>query len=169
MRVPADAVLGEIGGAAGQIERQFLQAVVLANAETVGAMQTALDMTLEWAFDRYSFGRPLASYQELKHRFADMKTWLEAGHAISDMAAQAVSAGSPEAAELASAAKAFLGQYGAELLQDCIQMHGGIGLTFEHDIHFYLRRVTLDRTLHGTPAQHRARITSITAGEEDVA
>ena len=136
----------------------------MANAETVGAMQFALDMTLEWAFDRYSFGRPLASYQELKHRFADMKTWLEAGHAISDAAAGAVSAGAPEAAELASAAKAFLGQYGTELLQDCVQMHGGIGLTFEHDIHFFLRRVALDRTLHGTPAQHRARIASIAAG-----
>jgi alkylation response protein AidB-like acyl-CoA dehydrogenase len=169
VRVPADAALGEIGGAAARIERQFLQAVVMANAETVGAMHFALDMTLEWAFDRYSFGRPLASYQELKHRFADMKTWLEAGHAISDAAARAVSAGSPEAVELASAAKAFLGQYGAELLQDCVQMHGGIGLTFEHDIHFYLRRVTLDRTLHGTPAQHRARIASIASDQEDAA
>ncbi len=169
VRVPADAALGEVGGAADQIERQFLQAVVMANAETVGAMQTAFAMTLEWAFDRYSFGRPLASYQELKHRFADMKTWLEAGHAISDMAAQAVSAGSSEAGELASAAKAFLGQYGTELLQDCIQMHGGIGLTFEHDIHFYLRRVTLDRTLHGTPSQHRARIAGIASGEADAA
>ncbi|MGD0880155.1 MAG: acyl-CoA dehydrogenase [Acidimicrobiales bacterium] len=169
VRVPADAALGEVGGAAAQIERQFLRAVVMTNAETVGAMHFALDMTLEWAFDRYSFGRPLASYQELKHRFADMKTWLEAGHAISDVAAQAVSAGSPEAVELASAAKAFLGQYGAELVQDCVQMHGGIGLTFEHDIHFYLRRVALDRTLHGTPAQHRARIASIVSDGEAAA
>ena len=80
-----------------------------------------------------------------------------------------MSAGSPEAGELASAAKAFLGQYGTELLQDCVQMHGGIGLTFEHDIHFFLRRVTLDRTLYGTPAQHRARIASIAAGQEDAA
>ena len=169
VRVPIEAAFGEVGGAAHQIERQFLQAVVMANAETVGAMQTAFAMTLEWAFDRYSFGRPLASYQELKHRFADMKTWLEAGHAISDMAAQAVSAGSPEATELASAAKAFLGQYGTELLQDCVQMHGGIGLTFEHDIHFYLRRVTLDRTLHGTPSEHRARIARIVSDHEDAA
>ena len=90
VRVAADAVLGEIGGAAAQVDRQLQLAMVMANAETVGAMQFALDMTLEWAFDRYSFGRPLASYQELKHRFADMKTWLEAGHAISDTAAEAV-------------------------------------------------------------------------------
>ena len=58
-------------------------------------MQTAFEMTVEWAFDRYSFGRPLASYQELKHRFADMKTWLEASHAVSDAATAAVANGTP--------------------------------------------------------------------------
>ena len=169
VRVSTDSVLGEVGGADAQVERQLLFALVMTNAETVGAMQFALEMTLEWAFDRYSFGRPLASYQELKHRFADMKTWLEAGHAISDMAARAVSAGAPGAGELASAAKAFLGQYGTELLQDCVQMHGGIGLTFDHDIHLFLRRVALDRTLHGTPGQHRRRIASIVSSQEDAA
>ena len=76
-----------------QVERQLQLALVIANAEAVGAMQTAFDMTVEWAFDRYSFGRPLASYQALKHRFADMKTWLEASHAISDDAAAAVATG----------------------------------------------------------------------------
>ena len=70
-----------------QVERQLQRAVVLANAESVGAMQAGFDMTVEWAFDRYSFGRPLASYQALKHRFADMKSWLEASHAIGDEAA----------------------------------------------------------------------------------
>jgi alkylation response protein AidB-like acyl-CoA dehydrogenase len=169
VRVSAESVLGEVGGAQAQVERQLLVALVITNAETVGAMQFALDMTLEWAFDRYTFGRPLASYQELKHRFADMKTWLEAGHAISDTAARAVSTGAPEAGELASAAKAFLGQYGTELVQDCVQMHGGIGLTFEHDIHLFLRRVALDRTLHGTPGQHRQRIASIVSSQDDAA
>ena len=66
-------------------------------------MQTAFDMTVEWAFDRYSFGRPLASYQELKHRFADMKTWLEASHAISDAATAAVADGLPERGRAARA------------------------------------------------------------------
>ena len=77
---------GESGAADDQVDRQLERALALACAESVGAMQTAFDMTVEWAFDRYSFGRPLASYQELKHRFADMKTWLEASHAISDAA-----------------------------------------------------------------------------------
>jgi alkylation response protein AidB-like acyl-CoA dehydrogenase len=162
VRLPAAAVVGEVGGAASQVERQLQLAVVIANAESVGAMQVAFDLTVEWAFDRYSFGRPLASYQELKHRFADMKSWLEASHAISDNAAAAVDARAPDAGELVSIAKAYIGEYGAELLQDCVQMHGGIGVTFEHDIHLFLRRVTLNRALFGTPAEHRQRIAAFT-------
>ena len=107
-------------------------------------MQTAFDMTVEWAFDRYSFGRPLASYQALKHRFADMFMWLQSSHATSDAACAAVAAGDPDAAELVSAAKAYIGEYGAELVQDCTQMHGGIGVTFEHDLHLFLRRLTVE-------------------------
>jgi alkylation response protein AidB-like acyl-CoA dehydrogenase len=59
---------------------------------------------------------------------------------------------------LASAAKAYIGEFGAELIQDCVQLHGGIGVTFEHDLHLYLRRHTVDRALFGTPAEHRRRI-----------
>jgi alkylation response protein AidB-like acyl-CoA dehydrogenase len=161
VRVPVTAVVGEIGRAALQVERQLQLALVMLNAEMVGAMQTAFDMTVEWAFDRYTFGRPLASYQELKHRFADMKAWLEASHAISDAAAAAVQASAPDARELVGVAKAYIGQYGAELVQDCVQIHGGIGLTFEHDLHLFLRRVTVDSALFGTPAEHRQRITAI--------
>jgi alkylation response protein AidB-like acyl-CoA dehydrogenase len=158
VRLPADAVVGEIGGADAQVERQLQLALVILNAEAVGAMQAAFDMTVEWAFDRYSFGRPLASYQEIKHRFADMKSWLEASHAVSDAAAAAVEAHAPDAGELVSVAKAYIGDYGGELLHDCVQIHGGIGVTFEHDIHLFLRRVTLNRALFGTPADHRQRI-----------
>jgi alkylation response protein AidB-like acyl-CoA dehydrogenase len=123
-------------------------------------MQRVFDMTLEWAFDRYTFGRPLASYQELKHRFADMKAWLEASHAISDVAADAVQDARADAGELVSIAKAYIGHYGTELVHDCVQLHGGIGVTYEHDIHLFVRRVTLDRSLFGTPADHRQRIAS---------
>jgi alkylation response protein AidB-like acyl-CoA dehydrogenase len=161
VRVPSTAVIGVVGGADTQVERQLQRAIAIGTAESVGAMQTAFDLTVEWAFDRYSFGRPLASYQELKHRFADMKTWLEASHAISDSAIGAVATDSPDAPELLSTAAAFIGAYGSELLQDCVQIHGGIGVTFEHDLHLYLRRHTLDRVLFGTPAEHRRRITDI--------
>jgi len=161
VRVPLDAVVGDLGQAAEQVERQVQIAAALASAESVGAMQTAFDMTVEWAFERYSFGRPLASYQEIKHRFADMKSWLEASHGITDAAIAAIAGAAPDAAELASAAKAYTGHFGAELVQDCVQLHGGIGVTFDHDLHLFLRRVTLNRVLHGTPADHRARLASI--------
>ena len=159
VRVPRSSVLGEIGGGGQDVEWLLQRALVILAAESVGAMERAFELTLEWAFDRYSFGRPLASYQELKHRFADMKTWLEAGHAITDAAATAVESGTPESARLASAAKAYVGDYGAELIQDCVQIHGGIGLTFDHDVHLYLRRHAVDRMLFGTPTDHRLRIT----------
>jgi alkylation response protein AidB-like acyl-CoA dehydrogenase len=158
VRVGRDALVGELAGADDEVERQLLIALVVSTAEMVGAMQVAFDMTLEYSFQRYSFGRPLSSYQALKHRFADMKMWLEASHAIADAAAAAVSAGDPEAAEIASAAKAFVGDHGNELMQECVQLHGGIGVTYEHDLHLYLRRQSLDRTLHGTPTEHRQRI-----------
>ncbi|MBY0277530.1 acyl-CoA/acyl-ACP dehydrogenase [Candidatus Binatia bacterium] len=161
VRVPASALVGEPGRADMQVERQLQQALVLLAAESVGAMQSGFDMTLAWAFDRFSFGRPLASYQAIKHRFADLKAWLEASHAIADAAVAAVDAGSEEAAELASIAKAYVGDQGAELLQDCVQLHGGIGVTFEHDLHFFLRRLTVDRALYGTPAEHRQRLTAL--------
>ncbi|HUN35350.1 MAG TPA: acyl-CoA dehydrogenase family protein [Trebonia sp.] len=168
VRVPAEAVIGVAGQAFEQVERQLQLALVIAAAETVGAMQAGFDMTLAWAFDRYSFGRPLASYQALKHRFADMKTWLEASHAITDAAAAAVARRSDRAGELASAAKAYVGQYGPELMQDCVQMHGGIGLTREHDLHLYLRRVTTNAMLYGTPADHRLRIADFVEQREEL-
>lgn len=166
VRVPAGAVLGQVGKADEDVERQLLHAVVLLAAESVGAMETAFAMTLEWSFDRYSFGRPLASYQALKHRFAHMKSWLEAGHAIADEAAEAVASGAPGAATLASAAKSFVGDHGSELLHDCVQLHGGIGVTYEHDLHLYLRRHTVDRALYGTPGEHRLRVVDLMEREE---
>lgn len=169
VRVPASAAVGELGRADAQVERQLQIALVLLVAESVGAMQSGFDMTVAWAHDRYSFGRPLASYQALKHRFADMKAWLEASHAIADAAAAAVDAGAADAAELASIAKAYVGEHGAELLQDCVQLHGGIGVTFEHDLHLHLRRLTLDRALYGPPSEHRRRIADLLARREAVA
>ncbi|MGP0031649.1 MAG: acyl-CoA dehydrogenase family protein, partial [Acidimicrobiales bacterium] len=161
VRLPTSAVIGEVGNAGEQIGRQRQRAVAILSAEAVGTMQAAFDMTVEWAFDRYSFGRPLASYQELKHRFADMKTCLEASHAISDAATNAAADGSPDADELLSSAKAFIGDRGTDLIQDCVQIHGGIGVTFDHDLHLYLRRHTVNRALYGTPAEHRERLADL--------
>jgi alkylation response protein AidB-like acyl-CoA dehydrogenase len=161
MHLTEAAVVGTAGDAAADVERQLQRFLVLLDAESVGAMQAGFDMTVEWAFDRYTFGRPLASYQALKHRFADMLSWLEASHGISALSCTAVQERRDDAAELVSAAKAYIGQYGAALLQDCVQMHGGIGVTFEHDLHLFLRRVTVNRALAGTPAEHRQRIATL--------
>jgi alkylation response protein AidB-like acyl-CoA dehydrogenase len=161
VRVGNDAVVGELGSAEQAVGWLFDLAVVIQLAEIVGAMQWAFDTTLSWSFDRYSFGRPLASYQEIKHRFADMKMWLEASYAITDAAARALDADDGNRSQLVSAAKFYVGRNGAELMQDCVQLHGGIGVTFDHDLHLFLRRVTTNIPLFGTPAQHAVRISTI--------
>jgi alkylation response protein AidB-like acyl-CoA dehydrogenase len=164
--VPASAILGEPGPAAADAERQLQVAVVIQLAELAGAMDRGLELTAEWLFNRYSFGRPLASYQALKHRFADMRAWLEAARAMADAAAQHVQAESGRAGEYVSAGKSFLGVYALEVLQECVQFHGGIGVTFEHDLHLYLRRATVDAQLYGTVADHRERLTAILAATD---
>ncbi len=162
VRLPAGAVVGEVGNAAADLENQLQIAGVVQSAEMVGAAQVVFDFTLDWAFSRYSFGRPLASYQEIKHRFADMKMWLEASHGLADAAARHEER-DDTAALATSAAKAYTGDYLAELAQDCVQMHGGIGVTYEHDIHLFLRRITVDRLTYGTPTDHRQRIAALRA------
>jgi len=113
-----------------------------------------LAMTNQWLLDRHSFGRPLASYQALKHRFADMKLWFEAARATTAGAAEAVGARSPQAAKLVSVAKAYVGERAPVMLQDCVQLHGGIGVTWEHDLHLYLRRAAQNRAMFGSPEDH---------------
>ena len=148
--VPVTAVVGDAGAATPDVDRQIRISLVMLDAESVGTMQAGFDMTVEWAFDRYTFGRPLASYQALKHRFADMFT-VARGRATQSppppVPPPARARATP--AELLSAAKAYIGHYGTELLQDCVQMHGGIGVTYEHDLHLYLRRFAVDRARPG--------------------
>jgi alkylation response protein AidB-like acyl-CoA dehydrogenase len=152
------AVVGEAGGAAGQIERLFELAVTLQCASMTGTIDRVLAFTLEYLFDRYSFGRPLASYQALKHRFADMKVWDEASLATAAAAARAVDSRSEKAFELVSVAKSYIGDRAPLILQDCVQLHGGIGVTWDHDLHLYIRRAVQERALFGTPHEHRERI-----------
>jgi alkylation response protein AidB-like acyl-CoA dehydrogenase len=81
--------------------------------------------------------------------------WLEASHGVTELAAVAVQERDAEADEIVSAAASYVGDHGTEIVQECTQLHGGIGVTWEHDLHLYLRRVMLHRNLYGTPAQHR--------------
>ena len=156
--LPAAAVVGTVGGAADPVERQLEIAVAIQCSEMAGAADEMFGRTLAYSFDRFSFGRPLASYQALKHRFADMKLWLEACHATAFGAARAVQGRKERAPELVSVAKSYIGDRAPAILQDCVQLHGGIGVTWDHDLHLYLRRVVQDRALHGTPDEHRERI-----------
>jgi len=156
--VAPSAVVGSAAETAALIDRQSQLAQVLQCAEVVGILQTVFDFTAAWALDRHTFGRPLASYQVLKHGFADMKLWLEACRATTTAAVADVAARSPAAGLSASIAKSYVGEMSCRIVQACVQMHGGIGVTWEHDLHLYLRRVTLYRSTFGTPEEHNMRV-----------
>lgn len=163
VQVPAGNVVGSVGDAADDLARQLRIAAVVQCAETCGALQRVFEFTLEYLADRYSFGRPLASYQALKHRAADMKLALESCHAITIAAARSVGEDRPDARELASAAKVYVGRTATEMVQDCVQLHGGIGVTWEHDLHLYLRRVSVNRSTYGSVTDHREQVASALA------
>ena len=150
--------MGDVGGAADAVERQLHLAVALQSAEVVGGLDRVLEFTLEYLGDRSSFGRPLASYQAIKHRIADMKMWIEGCHGVTELAVRAVQDDDPDAIETVSAAASYLGDHASEILQECTQLHGGIGVTWEHDLHLFLRRVTLYRSMFGTPEEHNLRV-----------
>src|SRR5215218_4097318 len=147
VEVEASAAVGTEEQTADLIARQSQIAQILQCAEVVGILDAVLKFTIQWGFDRHSFGRPLGSYQVLKHRYADLKIWFEACRAATNAAVAEVAGRSPDAEMAVSVAKSYVGEYAPRMLQDCIQLHGGIGVTWEHDLHLYLRRVMLDRSL----------------------
>ncbi len=162
VEVDASAVVGSADQTAALIARQSQIAQVLQCAEVVGILDTVLGFTIQWGFDRHSFGRPLVSYQALKHKYADLKIWFEACRATTRAAVAEVAARSPGADMAVSVAKSYVGERAAGMLQDCIQLHGGIGVTWEHDLHLYLRRVTLYRSMFGTPEEHNLHVYALT-------
>ncbi|MFI5045959.1 MAG: acyl-CoA dehydrogenase family protein [Acidimicrobiia bacterium] len=154
VRVPARAVVGQLGGAADDIEHQCQLALALQVAETVGGLDHVYAMTLEYLEDRWSFGRPLASYQALKHRLADMLLMLETAKGCADAAADAVGTASASARRDVSVAKAYVASAAIEILGECVQLHGGIAMTWEHDLHLYERRAAVNRAVYGSPEHH---------------
>jgi alkylation response protein AidB-like acyl-CoA dehydrogenase len=151
--VAAAAAVGSAAQTPALLERQTQIARVLQCAESVGIFDAVFDMTVQWAFDRHTFGRPLASYQALKHKFADMKLWLEACRATTKAAVAEVAQRAPGAGLSVSIAKSYVGERTPVALQQCVQLHGGIGVTWEHDLHLYLRRIALYRAMYGTPEE----------------
>ena len=162
VKAEADALLGEAGKAAQALEKQLQTVISLQCAETVGVADRTFEFTLEWVNDRYAFGRPIGSYQGLKHRLARHCGHLEGAKAAAAYAAKAVQNDAPDAAIAVSVAKSPCGRMATEIIRDCLQMHGGIGLTWEHDIHLYLRRAVSNEQLWGSPAVHHERLCQLT-------
>ena len=157
-RVPVDAIVGAPGGADAQVERQLELALALQCAETVGGADRVFEFTIEYAQDRYAFGRPIASFQALKHRIADMLVYVEFAKAITDGVARAIDADDADTPRLASVAKAYVADRCLDVIDDCVQINGGIGVTWEHDIHLYSRRAAVNRAVYGSPEQHKERV-----------
>ncbi len=158
VKAPRTQMLGVRGEAAAPIEHQLDLAAVLTVAESVGAMDRIFETTVDYAKVRTAFGRPIGSFQAVKHLLADTALLLEESKAVAVGATHAVQHGRPNASEAASMAKAFVGEAGVDLAQNCWQTFGGIAYTWEHDFHLYLRRLTLDAALYGDATWHRERI-----------
>jgi alkylation response protein AidB-like acyl-CoA dehydrogenase len=154
---PALEVAPGAGAVSEQIQRQIDIASVLTIADMVGAMDHDFDAALEHARTRTAFGRPIGSFQALKHLLADTSLLLEASKAMMDAAVRAV-AGGAAGHMLVSTAKAYVADSAISLGQDCFQVFGGIGFSWEHDQHLYLRRLTTDASLFGDASWHRRRL-----------
>jgi alkylation response protein AidB-like acyl-CoA dehydrogenase len=162
VEVDESAAVGSAEQTPDLIARQAQIAQVLQCAEVVGILDAVLAFTIQWGFDRHSFGRPIGSYQALKHKYADLKIWFEACRATTKAAVAEVASRSPGAEIAVSIAKSYVGEHAPGMLQDCVQLHGGIGVTWEHDLHLFLRRATLYRSMFGTPEDHNLRVYALT-------
>jgi alkylation response protein AidB-like acyl-CoA dehydrogenase len=167
VRVSRAAGVDDGGDVGAAVARQVAIARVLRCAEMAGAMERVFEFTVEYLGDRYAAGRPLSSYQVLKHYLADMKLWLEAAHGVTTLAARAVQDATAEAEELVAACCAYVGEHATEFVQKAVQLHGGIGITWEHDLHLYLRRVTLARSLVGATSAHLELLAGIGLGHRE--
>jgi alkylation response protein AidB-like acyl-CoA dehydrogenase len=162
VRIDADRALGDPGPATAAAVRRAVEVATTALAvETVGAAQAIFDITLAYAKQREQFGAPIGSFQAIKHKFADMLVALERARATSYFAALTIAEDDGRRALATSTAKAAAGDCAALLAREGIQIHGGIGYTWEHDMHLYVRRVKSSSLLFGNAAQHRARVADL--------
>lgn len=136
-------------------DRQSTVATVLSLAEAVGAMDEHFTLALEYARVRTAFGRPIGSFQSVKHALADTSLNLEISKALLSAAANAVQDEADDQHEVVAVAKSFVSEAGVTLSQTCFQVFGGIGFTWEHDQHLYYRRLAVDAQLNGSAERHR--------------
>jgi len=144
------------GGAALARARDL--ACVALSAEQVGAAQRALELTVAYTKARVQFGRPVGSFQALQHRMADLHVLVESARSLSYAAASAAAGGADDLGLRAAAAKAYCSEALTRVAGEMIQLHGAIGITWEHDAHRYFKRAHGAAHLFGRPSEHVARI-----------
>ena len=158
VKVGADAVLGEVDKGWPALERALQRSTGLLAAECVGGSQKVLDLSVNYARERIQFGRPIGSFQAVKHKCADMLVDVELGRSAMYYAAWAASEEDEELALATSIAKAFCGEAYTRVASNGIHVHGGIGFTWEHDMHLYFKRAKANEVLLGSPSYHRDRV-----------
>jgi alkylation response protein AidB-like acyl-CoA dehydrogenase len=148
-------LIGTDGGASAGLSRTLDLAAVALAAEQVGGAQRCLDMSVEYAKQRVQFGRPIGSFQAIKHKCADMLLEVESAKSAAYYAGWAAAEGSDELPVVASLAKAYCSDAYFHAAAENIQIHGGIGFTWEHDAHLYFKRAKSSELLLGDPTYHR--------------
>ena len=156
--VPADALVGEEGRGWALCERTLDLARIALAAEQVGAAEMCLDMSVEYAKVRKQFGRPIGSFQAIKHKCADMLMMIESARSAAFYASALAGQGERDLEEAASSAKAFCSDTFFHCAAENIQIHGGIGFTWEHAAHMYFKRAKAAEVLFGAPSFHRERV-----------
>jgi alkylation response protein AidB-like acyl-CoA dehydrogenase len=159
--VGRDALLGAAGAGWKPLGRTLDRATVALCAEMCGGAQKVLDMTVEYAKIRQAFGRPIGSYQGVKHRAADMLVDVENSKSITYYAAWALDEGVAEGPLAVSMAKAYVSDAYRRVSAAGIQLHGGIGFTWEHDLHLYFKRAKGSEFTFGDATYHRERVAQL--------
>ncbi|MFD3307265.1 acyl-CoA dehydrogenase family protein [Streptomyces sp. NPDC058694] len=153
--------VGPEGDATAYLRTVSDLAVVALAAEQVGGAQICLDTAVEYAKVRVQFGRPIGSFQAVKHKCADMLLKVEAARSAAYHAMSVAGGGSGELPVSAALAAAYCAEAFTHAAKENIQIHGGIGYTWEHDAHLYLKRAKSSEQLFGSPATHRGRLADL--------
>jgi alkylation response protein AidB-like acyl-CoA dehydrogenase len=159
--LPAGALLGEIHQGWAPLSKVIARATVALAAEMCGGAQQVLDMTVAYAKMRVAFGKPIGSYQGVKHQAADMLVALENAKSLTYYAAWAVDQGLDEAPLAVSMAKAAASDMSRKIAGAGIQLHGGIGMTWEHDLQLYFKRAKACEVAFGDATWHRERVAQL--------
>ncbi len=159
--VDADAVVGEVDGGWVPLSRALNAGRAGAAFELVGVAAGASEMTFEYLKQRKQFGKLIGEFQALQHRAAHLYGEIEIARAAALKAAQLLDAGDPKAELYVSVAKAKAARTSALAVQEGVQMHGGIGMTDEHDIGLYMKREAVLSELFGSPRYHAARVAEL--------